>query len=167
MTIIMDRLHPKQLVLLGFWLALIFITSCYFIDSTSFIHFLQALIPAHWWQAGIKAFWESYAGLLIVKGWHAAEFAILTLIGAAAGRRLFGWNPARAAVVALALAILFAASDEWHQTFVPGRDGCARDVLIDSIGAIIAAVWLVRKTRAQESSTRVEESVVAVEAAGP
>lgn len=43
----------------------------------------------------------------------------------------------------LELAVLFsaayAASDEFHQRFVPGRSGELRDVLIDSSGALVGA----------------------------
>lgn len=31
--------------------------------------------------------------------------------------------------------IIYSISDEFHQTFIPGRSGEARDVMIDSIGA--------------------------------
>lgn len=37
---------------------------------------------------------------------------------------------------------LYAASDEIHQLFVPGRAGQARDVLIDSIGVLIGYLIL-------------------------
>lgn len=36
------------------------------------------------------------------------------------------------------LTLTYAASDEWHQTFVAGRAGAPRDVIIDMIGATIA-----------------------------
>lgn len=36
-------------------------------------------------------------------------------------------------------AIIFAALDEFHQLFVPGREAALRDVFIDSIGIIFAA----------------------------
>lgn len=39
-------------------------------------------------------------------------------------------------LIALIIAVLYAASDEFHQTFVPGRSGELRDVLIDSAGAL-------------------------------
>lgn len=41
-----------------------------------------------------------------------------------------------------ALAVLFAALDEFHQTFVPGRSGNLTDVCIDSIGIIAASLCL-------------------------
>ena len=37
----------------------------------------------------------------------------------------------------LIFSIFYAASDEFHQTFVPGRDGNIVDVLIDSSGALV------------------------------
>ena len=50
-----------------------------------------------------------------------------------------------------ALCALLAALDEYHQTFIPGRSGQARDVLIDLIGAALAVAlvclirWSVRR----------------------
>lgn len=38
--------------------------------------------------------------------------------------------------------VLFAALDEFHQTFVPGRSGNFTDVCIDSTGALIASLCL-------------------------
>ena len=38
--------------------------------------------------------------------------------------------------------VLFAALDEFHQSFVPGRSGNFTDVCIDSIGALAASLCL-------------------------
>jgi VanZ family protein len=50
------------------------------------------------------------------------------------------------------LTALYASTDEFHQTFVPGRHGSAVDVAIDSTGALIAllGMWWVGK-RARET----------------
>jgi VanZ family protein len=45
----------------------------------------------------------------------------------------------RAILPALAIAVAYAITDEWHQTFVDGRTGTWRDVVIDSAGALTAA----------------------------
>ena len=45
-------------------------------------------------------------------------------------------------VTGFAATVLFAALDEFHQSFVPGRSGNFTDVCIDSIGALIASVCL-------------------------
>ena len=39
--------------------------------------------------------------------------------------------------ISLAICVLYAVSDEIHQTFVPGRAGRILDVLIDSAGAAV------------------------------
>ncbi|MBC7473133.1 MAG: VanZ family protein, partial [Candidatus Sericytochromatia bacterium] len=41
-------------------------------------------------------------------------------------------------IFSLILAVLYASSDEFHQTFIAGRVGTYKDVLIDSIGMIIS-----------------------------
>jgi len=40
------------------------------------------------------------------------------------------------------IAIMYAISDEGHQSFIPTREGTARDVLIDGIG-IAGAYWCI------------------------
>jgi VanZ family protein len=44
----------------------------------------------------------------------------------------------RRAWLALLITILYAFSDEYHQTFVPGRHGQLQDVAIDMTGALLA-----------------------------
>ena len=50
----------------------------------------------------------------------------------------------RHAILVWGIAILYAASDEAHQLFVPGRHGSLIDVAIDGVGAWIAVVALRR-----------------------
>ena len=82
---------------------------------------------------------------------HMAEFAVLAGLFWWAIRRTkdraaghWAW---RDAVLALALVVLYAASDEIHQRFVPGRTGQFSDVLVDTVGGAIGLgwVWLARK----------------------
>lgn len=44
-------------------------------------------------------------------------------------------------LIALGTAIIFAITDEYHQTFVAGRTGQAIDVLIDSAGAMVGILF--------------------------
>jgi VanZ family protein len=44
----------------------------------------------------------------------------------------------RALPVAWAIAVVYAISDEWHQSFVPDRDSDPVDVLVDACGAAAA-----------------------------
>ena len=75
---------------------------------------------------------------------HFSEYFIL------AGLWIWALLPAlgrRALVVGAAIAFAYAISDEFHQSFVPGRDSDPVDVLVDTIG-IATATWLMSKTRA-------------------
>lgn len=42
-------------------------------------------------------------------------------------------------MLASVICLLYAASDEYHQSFVPGRSGQAQDVAVDMAGSLIAA----------------------------
>lgn len=77
---------------------------------------------------------------------HVAEYLVLTLLLVRALRRA-GANAAVPAAMAGALA--YAATDEWHQSFVPGRTATVRDVAIDGIGIALAALAATR-TRLRE-----------------
>lgn len=43
----------------------------------------------------------------------------------------------KASIITLAICILYASIDEIHQSFIPGRSGEFRDVLIDTFGALL------------------------------
>ena len=76
--------------------------------------------------------------LILRKLAHATEYALLTLLWAWALRPVTRWN----VVLAAAIAVLYAASDEFHQTFVEGRHGAASDILVDAAGVVIAIALL-------------------------
>lgn len=70
---------------------------------------------------------------------HGLGYALLgaALLRALARGRLSGVTWPRAAA-AVALATLYGASDEFHQSFVPGRSPDGLDVLADFLGAAFA-----------------------------
>lgn len=80
---------------------------------------------------------------LMRKAAHFGVYAVLALCYLYA---LGDWRRRR---VALLLAILYAISDEYHQSWTPGRVPAPTDVLIDTAGAItalwIVAPWLQRR----------------------
>ena len=77
---------------------------------------------------------------------HFGEYALLTFLWWRALRTRM--EPGRAALIALAVSSLYAATDEFHQTFVEGRSGHPVDWLIDTAGAATAALRLRRQKRA-------------------
>jgi VanZ family protein len=73
---------------------------------------------------------------------HSAAFAVLSILccRALAG----GLGPALRrsdALLAVAFSVAYGVSDEYHQSFVPGRDPTAWDVAKDAVGALVGA-WL-------------------------
>ncbi len=77
---------------------------------------------------------------LFKKGAHATAYGILWVLW----WRALGGRP----WWALLITVGYALSDEWHQTFVPGRHGQLLDVGIDTTGALVAMA-LVRYAQAR------------------
>ncbi len=75
---------------------------------------------------------------------HFSEYAVLAALWAWA---LDPWLERRAIAAAAALSVLWAISDEIHQSYVPGRDSDPVDVLIDCFG-IAFGLWLSVRLRA-------------------
>ena len=75
---------------------------------------------------------------------HAASYGLMWWL----------WHRAlafRAPLAAAAITIAYAATDEFHQSFVEGRHGTPVDVLIDAAGVLIAmALTARRRVRAAE-----------------
>ena len=77
---------------------------------------------------------------------HMVEFGLLWLLWLRALR----WDPP-APVAAAAITVLYAASDELHQSFVDGRVGSPLDWGIDVVGVLVA--WLLVRRRANRRRT--------------
>jgi VanZ family protein len=74
--------------------------------------------------------------LALRKAAHFAEYAVL---GALLARALYNAMAAWAWVAWLGGAV-YAASDELHQHFVPGRQGSPVDVAIDAVGVAVGVL---------------------------
>ncbi|HEX9049038.1 MAG TPA: VanZ family protein [Anaeromyxobacter sp.] len=101
-------------------------------------------------------FWESSranpfpflpAGLLAQdKLLHAGAYAVLGALVAAA-LRAGGAAARRAVALAVLVAAVYGATDEWHQAYVPGRDADPLDWAADAAGAIAGAAAAVLALR--------------------
>lgn len=133
------------------WMTLIFGFSS---DSKSFQHSSRILEPLlRWLFPGMAADTRNDLVFVARKCAHLTEYAVLALLvwrlrrkPVRRDRRPWSW---REAGLALLVAALYAATDEFHQTFVPTRDGCVRDVFIDSCGAAagLLLLWLLGRWR--------------------
>ena len=122
------------------------IDSCWLkILSMNTKKFLKNWLPLFLWMSLIFLFSSRSSSelpnagqwdLLLKKGAHFVAYGILAILAyrAVKGRK-------RPFFTALLLSVLYAISDEFHQTFVPGRNGTLIDVLLDSSGALFG-LWL-------------------------
>jgi len=86
-----------------------------------------------------------WADKFIKKGGHVIGYAVLALLY----WRAFDFMRNKRWVVWL-LVLLYAATDEFHQSFVPGRHSTIWDVMIfDNFGALIS-LWFVNRYRKQK-----------------
>ena len=107
------------------WMSLI-----YFLSARSGAEVNNALAALAWLGP-----WRDVVGHLMLY----AGLATLLLFGfwswRSAGSGEFRW-----VALAVVLALLYGLSDEYHQTFVPGRAASLKDIIVDGLGATGAAL---------------------------
>lgn len=134
--------------------------SCFMFSLADFANRFPRWLPAVLIMAGIfffsstpsnelpdYGFWDT----LVKKGGHVIGYALLTL-------SYWHWmrfDPKKGWLAWL-LALLYAATDEFHQSFTPGRHPSPLDVLIyDNLGALLAVLlgkWAIeRKAKSKQS----------------
>jgi len=83
---------------------------------------------------------------------HAFEYALLCGLWWRALRTRMA--PGAALAPALVVTIVYAVTDEYHQTFVEGRDGLVLDVVIDALAAAVAVLAIRRRIARRAPATR-------------
>ncbi|WP_179632138.1 VanZ family protein [Clostridium peptidivorans] len=96
----------------------------------------------------LNSYFGELANFIVRKAGHFTEYFILYVL-------LFhaledNYSLKQSLIISLAITFLYACSDEFHQIFIPGREGRFRDVLIDTSGGIFALILAVMmKVRGQ------------------
>jgi VanZ family protein len=124
------------------WMAVIFFMSTDFGSAAHTSRILEPLV--RWFDPNASTDDLDWVHFLVRKTGHLSEYAVLALLLLRATRRslqidLSTWSW-RAASLSLLIATAYAATDEFHQFFVPGRTPAVHDVLIDSAGATLALI---------------------------
>jgi VanZ family protein len=139
------RLFLKYWLVILLWFALIFLASS---DTQSSGRSSRIVRPIVLWlfpQASPQTVEKVVLG--VRKCAHLTEYAVLALLFWRAFRqpvkrdsRPWSWAEARNACLGV---VLYAATDELHQWFVPSRQASLLDVLIDSSGGALGllALW--------------------------
>lgn len=94
-------------------------------------------------QPDLKSGFESQTDFILRKLAHITEYGILTFLAWRAISDGGVKNNKRYLIAAIIFSAFYAISDEYHQLFVYGRVGSPVDVIIDSVGILIA-VFLIR-----------------------
>lgn len=163
----------KKVLLRGaviLWMVLIFVLSAQNAEKSSnlssgLLHDLFAMFYPHWEQLSEAAQRARLDAVHTVfrKCGHFSEYAVLGILwmlntrlghwekGCCRGKQRFRiWLP-------FVCCLIYAATDEFHQLFVPGRSGEIRDVCIDFSGActgillLYAVVCLIRSAKQHRS----------------
>ena len=128
----------------------------------------RVIIPVlHWMLPQVSSETLSLIHHVIRKCGHFTEYFILSLLllrAIRAGSRDFGL---RLALIVILIVAGYAALDEFHQSFVPGRGAAVSDVLLDTTGGAAAqllvallVLWRgVRKRQRENSSGRSETEI--------
>ena len=124
------------------WAIFIFGTSCTVIRPEEFFALVQRFAGlSEQSLLQFRDFW-AVAWFAVVKGWHFTEFLILTFLCARVLKWWYGAQSQNTIALAMFFCIAYAATDEWHQTFVPDRFGTFQDVLIDGLGVSAAGLTM-------------------------
>jgi VanZ family protein len=141
------------IVMLIGWMALIFIKSNEPYQTQNIQPFLEEWIPhslidnrlphVEFYYSGDLLTWKKPYILLeffFRKSAHVTEFAVLTMLWMST-LHYTTMNKYKLLLGPI-LVVLYAASDEWHQSFIVGRTGHAIDVAVDSIGMLLVVFVL-------------------------
>jgi len=137
------------------WLAFIFFASTGEFSAENTSRIIRPLLL--WLFPGISEERLALAHFLIRKAAHFTEYAILALLSA----RAFSISSKEVLrrhwfFISLAIVILYALTDEYHQSFVPSRTSSIYDSLIDMSGGLtmlcLYALWRWRKAKKMKSA---------------
>ena len=131
------------------WMFLIFLGSNDVLSASRTSRFIEPLL--RWLFTGISQAYVDELHFLIRKTAHVCEYAVLmvlfcyalrpetAMVASGESRMVKGRG---VLVLALILTAAYAASDEFHQSFVASRGASFHDVMIDTCGALVALLPL-------------------------
>ena len=115
--------------------------------------FLKYWLPVFFWGLIIfsfsslttpstsEIFWQDF---VVKKTAHMVEYGIFALLLYRA-LRAYETDQTRAVILSILFAGLYGLTDEFHQSFTPGREPRVRDVAFDTIGASLSMLIIWKK----------------------
>ena len=134
------------------WMVFIFIGSTDLLSAEHTSRFIGPFL--RWFAPHVSDATIASIQMVVRKCGHLAEYGILAAFLCRAFRQS-RLRVNRIFVVSFFIAAVFAALDEFHQSFVPSRTGTAWDVAIDCVGAglCLLAIRIRTKRSGRKSST--------------
>lgn len=130
--------YMKWILLVG-WMVIIFIFS----SQPGEVSDKQSRLVIYVFNAlglNLNSMLGDLSNFIVRKGAHFTEYFILCLLAYNALKDNF--KQGKALILSVAVVFLYACSDEFHQSFVPGRGPAFKDVLIDTLGGVTAAGFI-------------------------
>jgi VanZ family protein len=131
-------------------------------DPQSITRTSRFLVPIlRWFNPNVSQETIDAARWVVRKGAHVTEYAILAWLAWRVLQRPARNNPRpwswRVAAAALVVTACYAATDEFHQSFVRDRTASAGDVVIDTFGGAMGllGVWIIFRWRRRKTSPAV------------
>ena len=97
------------------------------------------VVSAHPLAKTSQIYWKDF---IIKKTAHMIEYGIFAAL-IYRGLVASGVKKNNAGIYSILLALLYGVTDEFHQSYTPGREPRVRDVVFDTIGAILTiySIW--------------------------
>jgi VanZ family protein len=130
------------------WMIFIFIGSTDLLSAEHTSRFIGPFL--RWFTPDVSSATVASVQLVVRKCAHVTEYAILAAILFRAFRQS---QPRLGLVLSFFIAAVYAALDEFHQSFVTSRTASPWDVTIDCIGALagLAIYWTVTRNRKSQN----------------
>lgn len=133
----------SSLLLIG-WMGLIFYLSHQNADDSSLLSggLIEKVIGFLFPDISVEALENLVVSLqfIVRKGAHFTIYAVLGVLSFITFITYNAMPLALRTFLSLLVSVVYSVSDEYHQTFVKGRSGELRDVLIDSAGALLGII---------------------------
>lgn len=122
------------------WAGMISLFSTAWFSSGQTSGVLEKLVRLFWPTISAETFalWHH----VVRKAAHVTEYMILSLLlfRALRGGLAIRWK-ASWFWICMVTIVVYAALDEFHQSFVPGREACVTDVGYDVLGGLLGQLW--------------------------
>ena len=159
-------LRIVSLLLLIGWMGLIFYLSHQNADKSSLLSggLIERVVKIIFPNMGGETLENLVASLqfIVRKGAHFSLYAVLGILSFISFVTYKAMPLALRCFISFLVSAVYAVSDEYHQTFIKGRSGELRDVLIDSAGALLGiilslSIYLIHKAIKKGGSTKMRK----------